>query len=247
MYFENFPKFLYDFPVNPLTGKLIAVTDITQNVRFKAEFIKNISVYETIEMADGETIEMVSEKIYGSPDYHWILMLLNERYDHLNDFPLSSKSFDKFVKRKYGSRVDDAKHFIDENGHITNAPATITIQNSITDIKTGSILRRKTSIGNYTARVNEVDTSGKSLQVTLTNSLIRTGDTIEVYNYSLIDGKNQEKKIGTAQVTSVVVPSKYTMVTNYEYEVMLNESKRTIKVVPQAYLAQILSEFEALV
>lgn len=248
MYFENFPRFLYDFRISDDTDKLIAVTDITANVRFKAEFIKNISVYETYKMADGETIEMVSEKIYGTPDYHWVLMLLNERYDYVNDFALSSKNFDKFVKRKYGNRVDDTKHFIDENANVTNANGIITIQNSIEALKVGSIVRRKTSIGDYTARVEQINSTSKQLTVMFTNGIIRTGDTISAYNYYTDQiGENQEQLLGSTKVLSVTVPSKYTMITNYEYEMALNESKRIIKIVPQAYMVQLLNEFESLV
>lgn len=260
MYFENFPRMLYDFPVkgsNNGSSKFIGVTDITRNIRFKTEFINNISLYETYKMADGETIENVSEKIYGTPEYHWILMLLNERYDYIEDFALSSKQFEKTIQRKYGDRIDDAKYFINSNGIVTNGVALITIKNTINSengllllddlIKVGCVIRRKTAIGYYAGRVEEINPVTKQLKVMFTTGNFKTGDPIEVYNYyDDADGNYVQKFLGSSTVLSVSIEPEYTMISNYEYEIVMNEDKRIIKVVPPKYLSQLLNEFEAL-
>lgn len=260
MYFENFPRVLYDFPTKSegVDGnKFIGVTDITRNVRFKTEFIKNISLYETYKMADGETIEHVSEKIYGTPEYHWILMLLNERFDYIEDFALSTKHFEKAMQRKYGNRVDDAKYFVNGDGTVVNAVANMTIENTSEEgsellllddlIKVGCVIRRKTSIGYYAGRVEEIHPETKQLKVMFTSGNFRTGDPIEVYNYyDDADGNYVQQFLGSSRVVSVSVPAEYTMISNYEYEMAVNENKRVIKVVPPRYLAQLLNEFQAL-
>lgn len=258
MYFENFPRFLYDFETKPGHNHFIGVTDITRNIRFKTEFINSLSVYETYKMADGESIEHVSEKIYGTPEYHWILMLLNERYDYVEDFALSSQHFERAMQRKYGHRMDDAKYFVDKNGMVTNAIVDMTIENTEQDntglsllnslIKVGSVIRRKTSIGYYAGRVEEIDPDTKQLKVMFTTGDMKVGDPIEVIHYfDDEDGNYVERFLANSKVLSVSIPDKYNMITNYEYEYLQNENKRIIKIVPQRYLAQVLSEFEALV
>ena len=258
MYFENFPTVLYDFPVKDSANKFIGVKDITRNLRFKAEFIESISVYETYQMQDGETIEMVSEKVYGTPDYHWVLMLLNQRYDHIEDFALSQRHFDKAMLRKYSSRINDARYFVDINGYITNGYASVVIENTNEEgselmllddlIKVGSVIRRKTAIGYYAGRVESIDPETKALTVMMTTGDFKPGDPIEVYNYyDDADGNYVETFLGSSTVTSFIVAANYGLVTNYEYEMIKNEEKRTIKIVPERYLSQIISEFDALV
>lgn len=89
MYFKEFPEFLYDFRYGPYETKTSIVKDITRNVRFRKEVLENIAVYDEYDIVDGETPEIIAEKIYGNPEYHWIIMLANQRYDYLSDFPLA--------------------------------------------------------------------------------------------------------------------------------------------------------------
>ena len=89
MYFKDFPKFLYDFKYGTTSEtKTSVVRDITRNIRFRKEVLENYSLYDEYDIKDGETPEIIAEKIYGNPEYHWIIMLANQRYDYLNDFPM---------------------------------------------------------------------------------------------------------------------------------------------------------------
>lgn len=256
MYFENFKRVYYDFPIkgDNRDTTLVKVSDITRNVRFKTEFIRKLSVFETYKMEDHETIEIVSERVYGTPDYHWILMILNERYDYIEDFPLSGVHFHKYMQRKYGDRQDDTRFFIDTNGAVTNGYAVIkiadeydaaTYQYLIQDkIQVGSIVRRKTSIGNYTARVESVNREEGELTIMITAGNILKNDTITIWNWSADKSGNfTEQLLGTSKVLSASVQPGYTAVSNYEYEYARNEDKRIIKIVPAGYMSQILNEF----
>ena len=127
MYFKNFDNIYYDFEIN---GKkeIIVVTDIVKNVRIRKEILSNITVYDEYYIRDGETIEMLAEKIYGNPNYHWIIMLVNERFNYLDDFPLSTFELETHIKQKYGtSNVYGTHHYINDKGYIvdsSNASAT---------------------------------------------------------------------------------------------------------------------------
>jgi hypothetical protein len=127
MYFKNFDKIYYDFQVG---GKhqLHIVTDITKNLRFRKEILSNITLYDEYDIKDGETPEIIAEKIYGNAKYHWIIMLVNERYDYLNDFPLSTYNLEQHITQKYGTGNEyDTHHYVDLKGFIVdedNAEAT---------------------------------------------------------------------------------------------------------------------------
>ena len=161
MYFKEFPTMLYRFDLGAEEVS-IPVLDITRNVRFRKEILANITIYDEYDILDNETPERIAEKIYGNSKYHWIIMLVNERYDYTNDFPLSSYDLEKYINDKY-----------------TNPYAT--------------------------------------------------------HHYVSLDG--------------YIVDSNYsgaTSVSNYDYEVSINESKRRIKIVPKLLIDKILSEYKGL-
>lgn len=123
MYFEKFPPILYDFQINGET-KIKLVTDITRNIRFRRDILANVTVYDEYDMQDGETPEIIAETLYGNPEYHWIIMLANERFDYRADFPLAYIELSKYVTDKYGAgNEDDVHHYIDPNGFIVNSDA----------------------------------------------------------------------------------------------------------------------------
>lgn len=111
MYFKKFNKILYPFRIN---GKdtPIALMDITNNVRIKQEVLSNITLYDEYIIRDGETPEILAEKFYGRSDYHWIIMLTNNRYDSVADFPQPDRVIEEMVITKYGdNHVNDIHHY----------------------------------------------------------------------------------------------------------------------------------------
>lgn len=130
MYFEEFPNFLYDFDVNG-KRKAMLMTDITRNVRFRRDILSNITVYDEYDIIDGETPEIIAEKFYGDAQYHWVVMLANDRFDYINDFPLDYPRLSAYIEDKYGSAADSIHHYEDSTGNIVHstAPGAASISN----------------------------------------------------------------------------------------------------------------------
>lgn len=140
MYFDNFKDVLYQFPEigSDKSNKSVIIKDITSNIRFKKEFIENLPLVETYKIQEGDTPELISEKLYGTPEYHWILMLLNQRYDHISDFPLSSLALDYMIENKYGTCANLANHFVDSHNNKTNGYCYINSTANVTGTITAS-------------------------------------------------------------------------------------------------------------
>lgn len=100
--------------------KAFAMTDITRNIRFRRDILSQITVYDEYDIIDGETPEIIAEKVYGNAQYHWIVMLTNDIYDYKKDFPLTQLALDKFVSDKYGEDADAVRHYVNADGHIVN-------------------------------------------------------------------------------------------------------------------------------
>lgn len=110
MYFNKFPEIYYDFKIGN-EQQLKLVKDITSNVRIRTRVLSDITLYDFYDMREGETPEIVSQKFYGNPELHWVLMLANNRYDYIEDFPMSAHQLEKHINRKYGNQRTATHHY----------------------------------------------------------------------------------------------------------------------------------------
>jgi hypothetical protein len=121
MYFSQFPEMLYDFNVGG-KNKVFILRDITRNVRILKTVLENISLYDTYDIVEGETPEIVSAKLYGSSQYHWALMIANQRFDYLADWPLTFDRLEQYCKDKYGDPgIYETHHYEDADGYVVNS------------------------------------------------------------------------------------------------------------------------------
>ena len=122
MYFETFPKILHSYTGKDGKEVLVLLKDITRNVRVRKEVLASVTLYDEYDLRDGDTPEIVSERFYGSPEYHWIVMLVNERFDYATDFPLDAERLAAYVRQKYGAdNVDATHHYICPEGFVVNS------------------------------------------------------------------------------------------------------------------------------
>jgi len=110
MYFALMPNIYYDFLDKDGNPSIRILKDITTNVRLIQQEVQNYTVYDYYDIIDDETPEIISTKVYGTPKYHWIIMLLNEIYDYRNDLPLNYNTLMQYVTDKYGVGNEYAIH-----------------------------------------------------------------------------------------------------------------------------------------
>ena len=254
MYFEEFNKIPYDFPAKvDGSNEFIFVKDITKNVRFRKDFLQSLLLYEDYRIIDGETPEIISEKLYGTPYYHWVLMLANSKFDYVQDFPLSVNKLDIMIESKYGDRKHDISYFTNTQRNRIQGNQFILAENVyleeegqylINKIKVGTVIKKQTKNGIYTGYVKELDAENLRLDVLLSTSGFKTGELVQAYNYvEDAAGATVEEYLGEFRAEDVQYPLDVLSVTNYEYEILQNEKKRTLKVIPKIYLDQIISEY----
>lgn len=261
MYFDNFEKIVYDFKSGANnTNQLTLIQDITKNIRFKKEFLESLTIFEPYRIEDGDTPEIIAEKVYGTPQYHWIVMLANQRYDHVEDFPLTGVKLDKMIQRKYGNRANDIHHFESTTGAFVNGSQILTLPNPYFDeeglylfekLNTGYVVSKPVRIDNvlttYSGWIEIVDTNNSKIHINISNGGFKVGDKINIYDYyDDVNEEYQQKLIATTTVSAVSVPPNVFPVTNAVYEYNVNESKRDIKIIPKQFIERILNEFSDL-
>ena len=101
-YFRNLPKVRYDiYGAEP--NKYRNVTNIMKRISFKPAVIEDISEYYPYRVKDGERPDIISHQKYGTVAYAYLIMLFNDIYDPIFDWPLSAQQFEKYLTNKYGS------------------------------------------------------------------------------------------------------------------------------------------------
>jgi hypothetical protein len=102
-FFKYFPKTVYN--LDDSFG-LDAITNLTTTFSFDDNILQNSILYYEYTISDGETPEIVSHKIYGSSEKHWLIMKMNGISDVKNDWPLDQISFNDAVDAKYANSAN---------------------------------------------------------------------------------------------------------------------------------------------
>ena len=124
MYFNNFPNVLVPFEFKGETV-LIQLVDIILNVRVRAYVIDRITLFDEYDIEENETFDIISTKLYGTPHYHWLIMLINERLHWVDDFPRLDDDLLEHVAAKYGvdnvyaiHKIGSLDHYEDSNKNV---------------------------------------------------------------------------------------------------------------------------------
>lgn len=96
-YFKHFPI------VNGyrMGGNEYLITDITRRTGFDFSGFDPDRVSIEYSIKEGETPEMIADRMYDSADLYWIIMMFNQIHDINDGWPLSQAALDLYIDRKY--------------------------------------------------------------------------------------------------------------------------------------------------
>jgi hypothetical protein len=121
MYFNKIPLIYYNFNIGD-EEVLKPMRDITHNVRFRKRVLENITLFDEYDIQDGETPEIIADKVYGSSEYHWVIMLSNQRYDYQTEWPMSESVLRQYISEKYQNPYA-TRHYVNADGLIVMSDA----------------------------------------------------------------------------------------------------------------------------
>jgi hypothetical protein len=98
MYFSSFPTIPYDSVGN---GDFKMVTNLLKRVSIRSKVKANVSVFDTYDIKEGETPEMIADKLYDDSQLHWIVLMMNNITDRYHQWPKNNNQFLSFIKDKY--------------------------------------------------------------------------------------------------------------------------------------------------
>lgn len=107
MYFKNFPTIPYDAVGS---GQTKDVKNILRRVSVRSKVKANVLFYDTYDVKEGESPESIADKLYGDPELHWIVLLVNDITDRYHQWPMTYAQFLQYINDKY-TNVDGTHHY----------------------------------------------------------------------------------------------------------------------------------------
>ena len=127
MYFANFPLIPYD---NYGTGDFRLTPNILKHIAVRANIKTTTSLFDTYDVKEGETPEIIADKLYGNPEFHWVVLMMNDVVDRYHQWPMSRRQFLAHLNDKY-TNVDGVHHYeISQSSGDTNIKINIGTSNT---------------------------------------------------------------------------------------------------------------------
>ena len=98
MYFAQFPTIFYD-AVGKTDPKI--VTHLLKRVAVHSKARSVTALYDTYDVKNGETPEMIAHKYYGDAEYHWVVLLVNNITDRFHQWPMNTRQFLVHLAERY--------------------------------------------------------------------------------------------------------------------------------------------------
>ncbi len=180
-FYDLFPRIQYDIAGDG-TNKIDTIVDISLRLGVVSDIKNNsMSYYEYI-IREGDTPENLADRVYGSAEYHWIILLMNDIINPLFDWPLSSDAFNQYITNSYGSiataktRVHHYEKIIKRTDRNTSNYNQIILEIDETTYN---------DLPEYSLETETLN-SGKSIDVEISTQII--------YCYDWENDRNEEKR-----------------------------------------------------
>lgn len=167
-YFRELPDVNYQSFLQKRRSSLeyIKVKNLFRRVKLRDDLQYAFTLFYKYQIEEGERPDTVAEKLYGSADLDWVVMITAGIINVRNDWPLSDKDIYQFTEDKYGFKnINKVKFFEtkevkDSKGRLI-LPAGKVVDSNFTipnpDDPYAAYLNPVVGISNYEYEVREND------------------------------------------------------------------------------------------
>lgn len=216
-YFSYFPEMEYVSRTNDRSSsdETIAVKNIFKRPKLREDFLSVATAFSDYMIIGDERPDQTAEAVYGDPRYDWVILTTNNITNYRDQWPLNDIDFQNFIIEKYGSEeaLTNIHHYNTEL-FLDNRGRLIVPEGLRVD-------------SNFDSRY---------LDEVIGQEVTMAGETLNPL--ASVDNVGVARDANGDQVLSNnVFP-----VTNYQYEVNLNDAKRRIRVLKADYLDLYVSD-----
>ena len=88
------------------------VKNLFRRAKIRDDFFKNATAFTKYKIVGEERPDQVAEKIYGSSEYDWVVLISNNILNTRTEWPLSDAEFSNYLERKYTeTELASAHHY----------------------------------------------------------------------------------------------------------------------------------------
>ena len=213
------------------------VVDLSQYATIFAKIADDVSFYSFYTMQDGERLDTISQKMYGTPEYYWTIPLINNHITNVfRDLPKEYPTLIKYLEKRYpGSAFKLA------------VGQTIAGKFNVGEIVSYNTVNKARVIGKYPTNGYlqvEVTDGAFPLNNTFTITGATTGHTVQIANVIpayeapayYTDANGNQTRWNAGQVTPTLIR---------EVEMDINVEASQLKVIRPKYIYDVAQVFTA--
>ena len=257
-FFKQFPKVEYDFNRRGVVQNMV---DMFRHVKPLPTFLDDISAYRFYEIINGERPDVVSTRLYGTPDFYWTFFVVNDfLHDGYRAWPMSQEQLLKYMETEYNGFAIETHPTISSEllnslagrftlgetitGASSNATGTLTKKNIdmsqlVVQNVTGAYIGSLVGISNTTEKIIGSSTG----DFVDTHRVFKYADA-PYYYYREEDTTLKQPVSNAKHVVGGVDDSDLAFVSNRTHEFELNEERSKIRYVDPNYIAQFVDAFK---
>ena len=231
MYFANIKNVAIDIDGS---GNLDLLKNLTAKAKVSDSLINNSAYYQTVSIQDGERPDLLSQRLYGTPIYHWTFLLLNPQIKNIwDDWPMGSNQLIDYCTNKYQYLAADTDVSLNNKFIIGE-----TVQGQVSGAL-GKVKEIHVNMGYVTIEL----TSGT---FTITGETISGLDSQDSAACNFIKSEAYAPHHHTDDSTGAWVPRRTAGTTGYsyiDYETAISEQNRDIKVIKPSEIRAVARAF----
>tara|TARA_B100000424_G_scaffold4882_1_gene3627 strand:+ start:3727 stop:4476 length:750 start_codon:yes stop_codon:yes gene_type:complete len=219
-YFSYLPEINYvsRSPDRNSNDEFIRVKNIFKRAKIREDMLSVVTAFDDYTIIGDGRPEQVAQKLYGDPRFDWVVLIANNITRIRDQWPLTENDFRNYLLDKYGSDKELEKiHHYETKGLQDDHGRLVVPPGLVVD-------------SNFSIRYLERN---------------QVRQTTVSYGGSL-DPIVSVDEAGTAKDANgnIITHENVFPVSNYMYELDINESKRKIKVVRPIYLNSVVSDMQ---
>ena len=112
-YFRELPDILYQSNLLHKTSsqEYIRIKNLFRRVKIQDWIQDNVQFFNKYTIRDGERPDTMAERLYGTSERDWIIILTAGITNIRNDWPLSNYDLYRYVEAKYGTDLNAIHHY----------------------------------------------------------------------------------------------------------------------------------------
>jgi len=198
--------------------QFIPVKNIFRRPKLRDDMLSVVTAFDDFTIVGDGRPEQVAQKLYGDPRFDWVILITNNITKVRDQWPLKDNDFRKYCLEKYGSDEELAKIHHYETIEDTDWAGRIVVPEGLRVDSNFDLKYLK-----YIPDEQKIISYSRATQLNELSTIDSVG-TARDANGNVIQNQN-------------VAP-----VTNYEFEVAMNDAKRRIRVLKPVYLSTVVQD-----